>query len=120
MPAKKKKMGGAMRPAVKKLVKMELNKLKLGNGKPMRKKGKKEEESLFSKGVKFAKEHKLLSRGLSLIPHPLAKAASSLAGYAGYGKKKRVKKGKGLIGTGRLIGTGGPPAAALSGRLYLV
>jgi len=38
----------------------------------------------------FAKEHKLISRGLSMIPHKYGKMASSVASSLGYGRRKRL------------------------------
>jgi hypothetical protein len=37
----------------------------------------------------FIRNNQLISKGLSLIPHPAAQAASSVAGLVGLGRKKR-------------------------------
>lgn len=47
-------------------------------------------KSGFNKVKDFVKEHKLISRGLSLLPHPAAKAAGFSAGLAGYGRRRRA------------------------------
>lgn len=36
--------------------------------------------------INYIKDHKLISKALSLIPHPIAQGASYLAGQAGLGK----------------------------------
>lgn len=44
-------------------------------------------KNAFMKGHDFVKRNKLLSKGLSLVPHPYAKAASSATNALGYGKR---------------------------------
>jgi hypothetical protein len=44
----------------------------------------------------FAKEHKLISRGLSMIPHKYGKMASSVASSLGYGRRRRVRRRVGM------------------------
>lgn len=39
----------------------------------------------FKKGLGYAKQHKLISKGLSLIPHPYAQIGSKAAASLGYG-----------------------------------
>lgn len=64
--------------------------------------------------LKYAKDNKLLSRGLGLFPHPGTQAASVLAGLVGLGKKKKTRKrtqrGKGIFGD-----IGGGLGSALGG-----
>ena len=52
--------------------------------------------------LKFVKDNKLISRGLGIIPHPGLQAASTLAGMAGLGKKKKTHRkkqnGRGIFG----------------------
>ena len=40
----------------------------------------------------YIKRHKLLSKGLGLIPHPTAQMASRMAGMVGLGRKRRSKR----------------------------
>ena len=40
----------------------------------------------------YIKRHKLLSKGLGLIPHPTAQMASRMAGMVGLGRKRRRTK----------------------------
>lgn len=51
------------------------------------------------KGLKKAgeviKDAKLISTGLSLIPHPLGKAAGAITGQLGVGKRKRKRRQRG-------------------------
>ena len=51
---------------------------------------------MLKKAHSFAKENKLISRGLSMIPHEYAKTASSLAGSLGYGRRRvrRMRLGR--------------------------
>ncbi|MDR3543383.1 MAG: hypothetical protein P4L69_20840 [Desulfosporosinus sp.] len=37
----------------------------------------------------FVKDNKLISKGLSLIPHPYGQAGSQIAGQLGFGKKRK-------------------------------
>jgi len=49
----------------------------------------------------FVKNNHLISRGLGMIPHPGAQAASTIAAMAGLGKKRKAKKvqrGRGIFG----------------------
>ena len=43
----------------------------------------------------YIKRHKLLSKGLGLIPHPTAQLASRMAGMVGLGRKRRSKRAGG-------------------------
>ena len=40
----------------------------------------------------YIKRHKLLSKGLGLIPHPTAQMASRMAGMVGLGRRRRSKR----------------------------
>lgn len=42
----------------------------------------------------FVRDQKLISKGLGLIPHPGAQAASQIAKMVGLGEKKKKKKAK--------------------------
>lgn len=42
--------------------------------------------------ARFIKDHKLISKGLSMIPHPAGQAASYVAGLVGLGRKRRTRK----------------------------
>ena len=42
--------------------------------------------------MKFIKNNKLISKGLGMIPHPIAQVASKGASLVGLGKKKKKKK----------------------------
>ena len=44
---------------------------------------------MLKKAHSFAKEHKLVSRGLSMIPHKYGQMASSAANALGYGRRRR-------------------------------
>jgi len=44
---------------------------------------------MLRKAHSFAKENKLISRGLSMIPHRYAKTAGTVASSLGYGRKRR-------------------------------
>jgi hypothetical protein len=54
---------------------------------------KKAGNTVYNKVLKpahsYIKEHKLISRGLGLIPHPAGKALGTAAGLAGYGRRRR-------------------------------
>ncbi len=64
------------------------------------KKGKKQRgKGAVSDAIKFAREHKLLSKGLGLIPNPAAQAAATVAGFLGFGRQC----GRGIFGD---IGSG--------------
>jgi hypothetical protein len=56
--------------------------------------------ALMSAG-RYIKNHRLVSRGLRLIPHPVAQKASAIAHMIGLGPKKRrvrrTQNGKGFI-----------------------
>src|ERR1700743_3309034 len=57
-------------------------------------------KTVFQKAIKpaakFIKDQKLISKGLSLIPHPGAKAAAVAANIAGLGRRRRpVRRGMG-------------------------
>ena len=41
-----------------------------------------------TKALPFVKQHKLISRGLSLVPHPYAQTGSTVAGVLGYGRRR--------------------------------
>jgi hypothetical protein len=41
----------------------------------------------------FVKRHRLLSKGLALVPHPAGKAAGIAAGLAGYGRRRTRRMG---------------------------
>jgi hypothetical protein len=55
----------------------------------------KKKSSQRGKGLKevlqFVKDHKLISSGLAMIPHPAAQIASKAAKMVGLGKKKKKK-----------------------------
>jgi hypothetical protein len=72
----------------------------------------------------FIRNQKLISKGLGMIPHPAAQAASQIAGLVGLGKPKKKKKkqtGKGIFGDlgggigSALGGLGGGVGSALRG-----
>ena len=67
---------------------------------------KKKAKSMRGKGVldaihRIVKDNRIVSRGLSLIPHPGAQGASGLAHMLGYGppkrRKKRAQTGRGIF-----------------------
>ena len=62
-----------------------------------------------SSALKFAKDNKLLSRGLKMIPHPAAQGLGYLVGQAGYGKPKRKhrKRRSKQVGAGLFSDIGG-------------
>ncbi len=62
----------------------------------------------IKRGFKFAKDNKLISKGLSLIPHAGAQGASKIASAVGLGKRRRVTRRKPQAG------------GAMAGRLYIV
>ena len=41
-----------------------------------------------NKAIPYVKQNKLISRGLSLIPHPYAQVGSTVAGTLGYGRRR--------------------------------
>jgi hypothetical protein len=49
---------------------------------------------MLRKAHSFAKENKLISRGLSMIPHKYAKTAGTIASSLGYGKRRRMRLGR--------------------------
>mgnify|MGYP003580388672 CR=1 FL=1 len=49
-------------------------------------------KDVAKKVFNIVKENKLLSRGLSLIPHPAAQIASSAASQFGLGRKRKSKR----------------------------
>lgn len=49
--------------------------------------------SVLKKGVKYVKDNQLISKGLSMIPHPIAQAASSAAKSLGYGARAGARGG---------------------------
>lgn len=53
----------------------------------------------------YVKDNKLLSKGLSLIPHPAAKTASGVASALGLGRRRRV--GRPRMRGGRMMTTAG-------------
>jgi hypothetical protein len=48
---------------------------------------------MLRKAHSFAKENKLISRGLSMIPHKYAKTAGTIASSLGYGMRRRRRVG---------------------------
>lgn len=42
--------------------------------------------------ARFVKDHKLISKGLGLIPNPAAQVASKVAGMVGLGRRRRTRK----------------------------
>ena len=61
----------------------------------------------LSSAFRFVKRHKLLSKGLSLVPHPYAQGASKVAGAVGMGRRRKTRgRGLKLAGSG-LTPTGG-------------
>ena len=76
------------------------------------------------KAFNFAKKHKLVSRGLAMIPHPVAQAASRGAAMVGLGKQGDAPVsgdgifsdlGRGLGGLAHGIGSG---LGGLAGGLF--
>jgi len=69
-------------------------------------------KGVVSDAVKFARENRLLSRELGMIPHPAGQVASFLAKQAGYGHTSQVGNGfftdfgNGLGGLAKGIGNG--------------
>ena len=53
---------------------------------------------MLKKAHSFAKEHKLVSRGLAMIPHKYGQMASSAAHALGYGRRKRRVRRGGFMG----------------------
>ena len=51
-------------------------------------------KSVANKVVPFIKDNKLLSKGLSLIPHPYAQTGAKVAGSLGFGRRRR-RRGRG-------------------------
>ena len=49
-------------------------------------------KSVGSKVIPFVAQNGLLSKGLSLIPHPGAQSAAKLAGAVGLGRKRRAPR----------------------------
>jgi hypothetical protein len=56
---------------------------------------------MLRKAHSFAKENKLISRGLSMIPHKYAKTAGTIASSLGYGKRRRRRVGMRRMRLGR-------------------
>lgn len=54
--------------------------------------------SAFRKAASFAKDNKLLSKGLSLVPHPAAQMASRVAAMSGLGMSGGEAYGEGMSG----------------------
>jgi hypothetical protein len=46
----------------------------------------------FKSAVGFAKDTGIVSKALSLVPHPGAQAAARVAGAAGYGRRRRTRR----------------------------
>ncbi len=44
-----------------------------------------------NKALPFIKQNKLISRGLSLVPHPYAQTGSTIASTLGYGRRRRIR-----------------------------
>ena len=95
-------------------------------------------KTVYNKAIRpahdFIKKHKLVSRGLALIPHAGAKAGAAAAGALGYGRRRRggstwspdiAPRGRRRIRVGfRSPGTYNPPnmmggGGSLAGRLYI-
>jgi hypothetical protein len=51
--------------------------------------------SVLGTAGRFIKDNKLVSKGLSAIPHPLAQAASTVAGWLGLGRRKGHRRRSG-------------------------
>ena len=51
---------------------------------------------MLRKAHSFAKENKLISRGLSMIPHRYAKTAGTVASSLGYGRRMRLRRRVGM------------------------
>jgi hypothetical protein len=49
---------------------------------------------MLRKAHSFAKENKLISRGLSMIPHKYAKTAGTIASSLGYGMRRVRRTGR--------------------------
>lgn len=49
--------------------------------------------SYLQRGLKYVKDNQLLSKGLSLIPHPIGQTAASVAKSLGYGAKAGARAG---------------------------
>jgi hypothetical protein len=98
----------------------------LGIGNFFRKTLPRAAETVYHKALKpafnFAKDQKLISKGLSLIPHPAGKAASVVTGALGLGRRRRVGRPRkhhggasadklrqfgSILGTGRAVGVRG-------------
>lgn len=47
---------------------------------------------VLKKGFNFVKDNKLLSKGLSLVPHPGAQRVGAIAGQLGLGKGRPKKR----------------------------
>ena len=43
-----------------------------------------------NKAIPYVKQNKLISRGLSLVPHPYAQVGSTVAGTLGFGRRRRI------------------------------
>lgn len=46
----------------------------------------------LKKAYRYVKDNKLISRGLSLIPHPYAQTGSTVAGTLGFGRRKGPRR----------------------------
>jgi hypothetical protein len=60
-------------------------------------------KSYVSQLHQVVKANKIISKGLRMIPHPIAQKAANIAESVGYGKKKRKRRrkqsGGGLLST---------------------
>lgn len=73
---------------------------------PARKKNMKGRGLNVKDVVNFVRDHKLISKGLGMIPYPAAQVASRVAGMAGLGRKRKTharkkapsQRGRGIFG----------------------
>lgn len=54
-------------------------------------------KEVLSAAKQIAKDTKIISKTLSMIPDPRAQGLSWVASQAGYGRKKKKQKGRGLF-----------------------
>ena len=59
----------------------------------VRRKKRQSGRGVASDVLDFVKSHKLISKGLGMIPHPTAQGASQLAAMAGWGQKQHMHGG---------------------------
>lgn len=65
--------------------------------------------------LKYVKNGKLISKGLGIIPHPVAQVLSKLADMGGLGKKRKVPRRRPQRGAGVFSDLGGGIGSAFGG-----